>query len=312
MWSHRNLSILALHRIAPLPDENYPFVKGVISCDVDMFDRQLAFVKKHFNVINFRDVLQIHEAENDIPPNSLILTFDDGYADNYTQMLPVLESHGLTAVVFLATHYIETGELFWVDKLAFAVNRCSPCRLSFLSDRYVFDITDGNREQVRRKIGHLCATVDFSEHMQIMQELDEQVEIKLSEEDYELARPLTWGEVAALEKAGVEIGSHTVMHGFLDRMSFPEIERELRESKEAIDKQLSEPAITVCYPAGKYTREVLDLARQCGYKYGCSYRHGTAVYSSDLQFVMPRIHVDYDIGFQLFKANLILPSIFLR
>ena len=311
LWPHPNLSILAYHRVVPLPDSRYPYVKGVISCDTETFDRQLGFVRKHFDVLNFRDIREIHLAGEEIPPNSLVLTFDDGYADNYLNMLPVLESHDMTAVVFLATHYVDSGELFWVDKLAYTVNRMRPQTLVFLDGKHRFEVRDETREQVRRELGRLCASVSFSDHLRILGELEAQAGQSPGKDDYELARPLTWAEVVELERAGVEIGGHTVTHGFLDRMTSDEIETELRDSKHAIDRHLENNAITVCYPAGKYTDEVLRIAASCGYEYGCSYRHGSARYTPGIRFEIPRIHVDYDVTLPLFKANLTLPGVFL-
>ena len=308
----KNLSILAYHRVVPLPDDAFPYVKGVISCDEATFDRQLDFIKKYFNVINFHQLHEILQANEDIPPNSLILTFDDGYADNYTNMLPILEHHGMTAVVFLATHYIDTGDLFWVDELAYTVMRMPEQRLEFLDGEHVFDITGSTREASRRAIGRLCASVSFADHMRIMRELRAQVDITPSADEYELARPLTWHEVTELDRAGVEIGGHTVTHGFLDRMTRQEIEFELGASKTAIERHLEKKVLTVCYPAGKYSDEVLEIARNCDYTYGCSYLHGSAEYRADLQFTIPRIHVDYDVRDPLFKANLVLPKVFLR
>lgn len=309
---HQNLSILAYHRVLPTVDKSYPFVRGVMSCNPEMFDMQLTFLKKHFNVINFRDLEEIHQLKEDIPPSSLILTFDDGYADNYSHMLPILKSHDLTATVFLTTHYIDTGELFWVDRLAYKINNMPEGRLELLDGTQAYEVKNTNREEVRRQIGQLCSSLTFRQHFQLLDEIYNLVDVEPTEEEYELARPMSWDEVIELDKSGVEIGTHTVMHGFLDRMTRDEIKIELLDSKETITKRLQKEAITICYPAGKYNDNVISMAHQCNYKYGCSYLHGTAKYTDKLQYQIPRIHVDDDVGMPLFKAYLTLPELFLR
>ena len=118
----KHLSILAYHSIQPLQN-NYPFNPEIISAEPETFRKQMAFVKKYFNVINFKQLHEIYQNNQQLPPNSLIITFDDGYSDNFGTMLPILEEFDLTACVYISTNYINENHVFWFDEVAFILRK---------------------------------------------------------------------------------------------------------------------------------------------------------------------------------------------
>ena len=87
---------------------------------------------------------------------------------------------------------------------------------------------------------------------------------------------LTWSELKALERAGVEIGSHTVTHGDLTRMTSADALRELRDARATLEAHLSHPVPWLAYPSGRYDAAVVALARQAGYRLAYTTRPGSA------------------------------------
>jgi peptidoglycan/xylan/chitin deacetylase (PgdA/CDA1 family) len=149
----RLLTILAYHRILP-PDNGFMFDEGVISASPEVFERQMKFVKENFNVISFKDlqgVLNRNEKEDQKP--YLIITFDDGYLDNYTYAYPILKKYGLPATIFLTVNYIGTNLIFWWDQIACALK---------IADNKKFDLKINGQEcsyawKTREEIQNIAA-----------------------------------------------------------------------------------------------------------------------------------------------------------
>src|SRR5580704_9397156 len=116
----RALIILNYHRIGNA-DET-PFDSGVFSATAEQFDSQIAYLKRRFHMATLEEVFAM--MGGDAPRRtSVLVTFDDGYLDNYTVAFPILRSHGVQAVFFLPTAFIGTGKLPWWDIIAYLVKR---------------------------------------------------------------------------------------------------------------------------------------------------------------------------------------------
>src|SRR5258708_7176727 len=115
------LSVLTYHRF-PDPSGDDSFDDGVVDVTPEGFDRQLACLKKHFTLVGIDELCAFASGE-DIPPNSVAITFDDGYLDNYLQALPILRRHDAKAIFFLSTAYISERRMYWWDRVAYIVKR---------------------------------------------------------------------------------------------------------------------------------------------------------------------------------------------
>lgn len=80
------------------------------------FEEQIQFLKQNFDVISVPDVVSQITTGN-IKTNSVCLTFDDGYADNYIYAKPILERHDCPATFFIPTAFISIAQPFWWDEL---------------------------------------------------------------------------------------------------------------------------------------------------------------------------------------------------
>src|SRR5262249_55983601 len=117
----RSVRILAYHRVLDANPEEFDFDEGVISASTEGFYRLMYFVRRIFDVLSFRALYKIELAGRSFPRRALIITFDDGYRDNYPQAFPVLKQLGLPATIFLASGHIGRSRLFWWDAIAYCV-----------------------------------------------------------------------------------------------------------------------------------------------------------------------------------------------
>ena len=109
---------MIFHRVLPEADPLFPGEP-----DAARFDAQLSLLKRWFNILSLPDAIRGLREER-LPPRPLTLTFDDGYADNCTVALPILQRHELRAAFFIATDYLDGGRM-WNDTVIEAVRGCS-------------------------------------------------------------------------------------------------------------------------------------------------------------------------------------------
>ncbi len=112
---------------------------------------------------------------------------------------------------------------------------------------------------------------------------------------------ISWEQLRALEAAGHEVQSHTISHGQLTAMPPSQLEREMRESRATIEKELHHPVEVIAYPYGMHDEQVMRAAANAGYKLGLRADADSAV-GEPLQYRMPRIRVGYDDGIDIFAA----------
>lgn len=95
------LTALAYHRVLDIAPSGYPFDMEVVSASCQAFDWQMNFVSKNFDVITFAALKNCLEGNIPHPKQPLIITFEDGYADNYFYAFPILKKYRLPATLLL-------------------------------------------------------------------------------------------------------------------------------------------------------------------------------------------------------------------
>ena len=114
----RRLTIAMYHYVRDLKSSRFPEIKGLRT---DHFKEQISYIKKHYNIISGEDLINAVESEAALPPNALLLTFDDGYVDHFTQVLPILEANNLPACFFPPVRCVLNSEVLDVNKIHFVL-----------------------------------------------------------------------------------------------------------------------------------------------------------------------------------------------
>jgi peptidoglycan/xylan/chitin deacetylase (PgdA/CDA1 family) len=307
------LSILGYHRVFDYSYKNYPFYRSIISTNAEMFEQQMRFVKKNFNVINFQILQQIIDAGEKIPRGTLIITFDDGYADNYEIVFPILKKYDLTATIFTLTSSIMDGEPFWFELTKYFFDTCSPGVYTFKDETLRLEITEASRESARKEFWIYIRTIENARRENIVNKIKNGINSSLSAADLELIKPLTWQRIREMSEEGIEFGSHTISHPYLINLTADELIRELTVSKKLIEENINKAVISIAYPFGAHNEWVEEQVKKCGYRFGISYRNDV-IKKLNYQdtFKLPRVHVDNEFDYFFFKARLLLPGLFLN
>ena len=237
----RGLSIMIYHRVLAAPDPLFP---GEI--DREAFSRHLGLLKSSFNVLPLQDAVRLARAGG-LPPRAACITFDDGYADNAVEALPILQRFGLPATFFVATGFLDGGRM-WNDTVIELVRRAPggsfDARTAGLG-HLPLDGVDARRAAIGTLIGHLKYLP--------MEERLAMVELLAAEADYGLAEDLMMSsdQVRQLHAAGMGIGAHTVSHPILAAMSDRAARNDIANGKRELEQLLQAPVPLFAYPTGK-------------------------------------------------------------
>lgn len=308
--------VLAYHRVMPVPDaDTYPFDMGLVSATPEEFDWQMALIQREFDPISLSDIARYVRGRFKLPKRPIVVTFDDGYADNHDHALPVLKRHGIPATIFATVGHIGTANLLWHDWAAYLALRARHGEIPTLTGLQKVDASDSmaSRRLLAGRFLSYLKTRPHAELLALLASLREQHADVIRPGELELARTLSWEQVRNLSEAGIQFGSHTISHAILSRLDPSELHDELTRSKAVLERELNVPCDTIAYPVGRsfaYTSKILAEVGLAGYRLGLAYNSGINwSHALDL-FSLQRQSVELQIDRDYFRAMINLPTWF--
>lgn len=273
------------------------------------FAEHLEVLQKYYQPTGLQQLAQAHRDEN-IPHRSVVVTFDDGYADNLHVAKPLLEQYNIPATVFISTGYLGREREFWWDELERLLlqPRSLPEKLCLSlngnSQQWELSETDyeqGDRQTLPWESKPGSRLFFYYSVWQQLQPLPE------AEQLHVLDQILTWAEtepvtrshyrsllpeeVCLLAQGGlVEVGAHTVTHPLLSAHSVAFQQEEIQRSKAYLEEILQRPVTSFSYPFGNYTAQTVSLIQAAGFTSACSTVADTVWRDSDC-FQFPRFQV---------------------
>jgi len=207
------------------------------------------------------------------PGHHVAMSFDDGYADNVRRALPRLEARSAKATFYLTAGWMESRTVPWWDLLADALERTHVPRMSLGLGGAALDLPLATRAERGRALRALLPALGLPprERDRALDEIRARLEVA-SPPACELA---DWDTAAALMKAGMEVGAHTLEHPLLTRVSADEQRREIAGSIDLIERRLGVRAAGLAYPGGDYDAATARIAAECGLAYAVTTRAGT-------------------------------------
>jgi len=273
----------------------------------DKFAWQVAYLKKHFNLMSLTELLLRVRDGAKLPPNPAVITFDDGFQNVYTNAYPILRKFGAPATVFLATGHIDTDTTCWPERLFLALRTSRVHELNmedFGLESYALASVPARDAAFDRLCGPLKA-MEAVEKNHILAEILSRLRQRPGMEPKFSAdfRMLTWREIEVMNESGlIDFGGHTVNHEILSRMPRAEQQREIEESCDTLRKRLGVEHITFAYPNGKTTdfnSDTKDILRKVGALCGLSTIEGLCEPTDD-PYALKRIGVGCNMTPQRF------------
>jgi peptidoglycan/xylan/chitin deacetylase (PgdA/CDA1 family) len=276
-----SLLVLIYHRVLSRPDPLLPDEP-----DATQFAAQLDLIGRLFNVLPLGEAVR-RLRDGHLPPRTVCITFDDGYANNCDVALPVLKSRGMPATVFVAPGFLDGGRMF-NDTVIEAVRRAND-ELDLTSEgfgRYELP-DDAARVRAIATILPILKYLPQAERVRRTAAIADRVGAELPDD-----LMMTEEQVRRLHREGIAIGAHTMNHPILANVDETTARREIIESKARLMDMIDAPVTTFAYPNGgptrDYTARDVMLAREAGFDLAVSTAWGAATPRSD-PLQIPRI-----------------------
>ena len=236
--------------------------------DTDQFEEHLIYFTKNFSILSMPEI--VDQKEKGEKP-FIALTFDDGYANNLMNALPLLEKYNVPATFFIPALLIDKSDaILYADKVdivrsltkekelifhnrAFPVNGKIVMRDEFFG-KGIYDLLQNlPTQELQRSMKNFCTRYNFNDSLK-----------EINSEGYKLMDTKQLKQLA--DSPMVTIGSHAYSHYALDTCSNQEIENELKNSKVKLEACIQKEITSIAYPYGIYNKRIISLSKEAGYK----------------------------------------------
>ena len=280
--------ILGYHRVANVMQDEYE-----VCVTPKHFSEQMEIISKHTRPIHLSKLVEYLKHDS-LPPKSIAVTFDDGYADNLYEAKTILEKHQIPATIFVCTGY--AGEEFWWDELARLVILSNAdlgtLHLDAGKNKFVWNqpkLSPESNLEIRKKFLHAlyhfllsCNIEDQAFCLGIIRNWS-----GISSKEA-ISRAMTHDEILLLAKNDlIEIGSHTRYHPMLPQLSREHQKHEIVSGKKDLEELLGKKIEGFAYPNGRATEAARQIVQDAGFTYACTSLHNV-IRPGDGEFELTR------------------------
>ena len=299
------LYISMYHYTRDLKHSRYPEIKGL---DVNLFREQIAFIKSNFNIVTMEQVLEAISTKEKLPEKALLLTFDDGYADNYTVAMPVLEEYGVQGSFFIPGKTFTTHQLLDVNKIHYVLASANIYNL--VEDlKKEMDYYRGQEfqyastEELFAKYA-VASRFDIKETVFVKQMLQTVLPEKLrniissklfakyvgiTEEQLAYELYMSEEQIRTMKRHGMFIGIHGYDHYWLGNLPVEQMEKDISLALDALDEFVDRKQWVMNYPYGNYNKGVLEYISKQGACLGLTTEVRLADVDKDNSLELPRL-----------------------
>jgi len=282
------VAVLLFHRVCP--KEDYAYLEPSLCLTPEVFETHIRDLSsQRYKFLSLNDLVRLIRSANPMPKRAAVVTFDDGYKDNYEYAYPILRRYGIPATVFLATGHINAQNLFWWDRVGYVVHHTKVSRIDLdLFGKYPLR-SELDRSRTRDLLIDRLKRIPSDVKEQVIDGLADicQVRIPL---DLSKRLMLSWREIEEMDNRGICFGAHSVSHTILTNTTISKAENEIIQSKEDIEDRLAKEVTAFSYPNGDFNDEIVSIVRGNGFECAVAIL-GRLVSSGDDLYRLSRIPV---------------------
>ena len=305
--SNNRLIVFNYHRLFTDTIDSQ-FDEGVFGSSIAQFTETMKWLKNNTEILSIDDLIDVINYKKALARPSTLITFDDGYIDNYILAYPVLNQLKIPATFFIPTSQIITRQLGWWDNIAYLIKKSRKSLISYNDDIVSLE----NHDAAIRLFQKNMKTRPYEETADLLLKLSEACDVSLPDIETQSKELMTWDQIREVSNHGIEIGSHTNSHRVLSTISSLEQHEEMNTSKTIIENEIGKKIRTIAYPVGNYqhfTRETMGIASECGYEAAFSYNTGINYKNDIFPYNIKRITPANNI--ELLAATAVLPKLFI-
>lgn len=303
---NQRFRIIMYHYVRELPNTRYPGIKGLLTTQ---FHAQVRFLKDSgFHFLSMNDVLEAAHGGKALPENGILLTFDDGYIDHYTNVFPVLDEYNIPGFFSMPGKIIREKKLLDVNRIHFIlastpVEKIIP-RLFRELDYYrghEFDIPSNAQLYEKLAVANRFDDADTIFVKRVLQvELPPMLRDIITKHIFELCIGvpedrfseelyLSMDQVRMMHRHGMTWGIHGYDHSWMNRMDADTLHKDISDALDVFEDVVDRNNWICCYPYGSVSDDVIRCASSLGAVGGLSTEVRVADLSKDNIFSLPRL-----------------------
>jgi peptidoglycan/xylan/chitin deacetylase (PgdA/CDA1 family) len=249
------------------------------------FEAHLKLITTYGNPISLEEAI----TRKNLPPHPVVLTFDDGYKNNYTCAFPILKKYNIPATIFVMTGFIDRTTYLWSDRLEFIIKQAPSENIEFSweKDRLILEL-HSNLGKIKsfQTIRKYLKELSEQQKLSFIEKLQQMVGIEYNWSKVpEQLLPLTWEQINEMKGSGlIAIGSHTVTHPILSQCTLEQQRHELSQSQLRIRQETGTECNLFAYPNGRITdfnSETIRLLKELKYLGAVTVVHGYVTENRD-------------------------------
>jgi peptidoglycan/xylan/chitin deacetylase (PgdA/CDA1 family) len=242
----RTLTVVCYHRIVDHVERG--LFPEVASASPTMLEQHLDMMGEDHQFVTLEQVVAWLGGGVALPSRALLLTFDDGYRDNYDTAFPILRTRGLSATFFIATGHMDTGELLWWDMASTLISEATNTVVDLpLLGPITLPGPDERTSLARRWIS-AAKLLPNTARLEALDSLAQSVSVT------PMPRPsvaMSWDQAREMADAGMTLGGHTSSHPILSRMPPSDARRDIADGLGRIREEVGRSVVSFAYPNGE-------------------------------------------------------------
>lgn len=260
-------AILMYHSVMDDPSRESQTLGGIIHSSA-VFARQMELLAREFVPISLDDLLGALTNGRTLRPRSVVVTFDDGYADNLEVAAPILNRAGVPATFYITVDCVEKATLPWPSRLRYAFYTTKKASWND-TNKIIWPLSDfADRDRAFLNASDRCAQLAGEPQLTFVREVEETLDAGPPEPSQRLM--MTWDQVRDLAKNGHIVGSHTLTHPNMAYVDASAARTELADSKHRLEAVLGEPVVHFSYPCPAlvphWSKSTRKMSEEVGYR----------------------------------------------
>lgn len=309
------VTVVMYHYVRDLKNSRYPNIRGL---DIEKFEKQIKFFKENYNFIRMEDLIEYYKnpKKKELPEKAILLTFDDGYKDHYTYVLPVLLENNIQGSFYIPTKCFQNKKVLDVNKIHFILESCIGEEEKILKEieeylgknkdsritlpyndyfkEYAVDSRFDKKEIIFiKRMLQVVLPKDYREKLvdilfkKYVCTIGDKI---ISERAFWEELYLNPEQIRMMEKLGMHIGFHSHDHIWLNSLSKEEQEFQIKSSINYFKEiGVKTEKMTLSYPYGGYNEESVELIKKYEIPLAFTTKVAVADLNKDENYALPRL-----------------------
>ncbi len=269
MAKNNNLTILLYHGVTANTSLGIANYSGK-HISIETFDEHMYTLQKCCNILTIDDVVMFVSQGRTWPNNAVVVTFDDGFKNNFQFAVPILEKYNIPAVFYICAGMVGTDKMFWVDQIEDCFNLTSRGMIEIMLDElHQFDLTSTWKKiAALETVKQFCKSTTTEEKNRVLSELSEKCAVIPNVTHSVNYKMMSWDEVISMDKSPLfTIGGHTLYHDIMTSRDIAVVDEDAQETLALLEGKLGHPVSHFAYPEGQvghYSEKVINLLKKRG------------------------------------------------